>query len=417
MKKTVVLSLGMLLAAGQLLANDGWDNWRGPWGTGVAPEGSYPVSWEAGKNVVWRTEIPGIGGSTPIIAGDRIVLTTGAAEQNWMICYDMEGKELWRTSLGKERAGKHRKATGSNPSPLFDGEHLFAYYKSGDFACVDLDGEIVWQQNLQEEFGEDTLWWDLGTSPVLTQGHVLVACMHSGPSYLAAFDKASGKLVWKQDRNMDAPEEANQSYSTPVVTTHDGRETVVVLGADHVTGHDAKTGEQLWVVGGLNPTNNGYFRSISSPVASGDLIIAPYARGASLTAIKLGGTGDVRESHVVWESGDISSDVPTPASLDGKVYVLSDKGKLACLDAATGKILSEVEMEKNRAAYSASPIIAGGHLYLIREDGKTFVVSMGDEMKVVSSNPLNDELTVASPVFVNDKILIRTSKALYCIGE
>jgi outer membrane protein assembly factor BamB len=410
---------GLLLVVAfgsQALATDNWTNWRGPSLTGVAGKGAYPIEWGPDENVAWKVELPGLGGSTPAVWGDRIFVTVGVDGENFVVAYDRKGQELWRTPVGKERAGKHRKATGSNPSPVTDGESVFVYFKSGDFACLDPSGKLVWHINLQEKFGEDTLWWDLGTSPILTREHVVVACMHSGPSYLAAFDKKTGQSVWKQERNMEAPEEANQSYSTPVVTMHDGKEVIVVLGADHITGHDAKSGAQLWLVGGLNPTQNGYFRSISSPVISDDVVVAPYARGGSLTAVRLGGQGDVRDSHVVWESEAISSDVPTPASKDGRIYVLADKGRLACLDAQSGQVLSELTLPKHRDAYSASPMIAGNYLYLIREDGTAFVVELGEELKVVAENELGS-LTVASPVFVDGQILIRTSEYLYCIGQ
>ena len=397
-------------------AADSWNNWRGPNLNGVAADGDYPTKWAADENVAWKIKLPGLGGSTPAIWGDHIFVTAGVDGENLTIAYDRQGKELWRTSVGDERSGKHRKATGSNPSPVTDGKYVFVYFKSGDFACLDFDGKLNWHVNLQERYGEDTLWWDLGTSPILTQEHVVIACMHSGPSYLAAFDKQTGKTIWKQERNMDAPEEANQSYSTPVVTMHEGQEVIVVLGADHVTAHSAKTGKQLWLVGGLNPTQNGYFRSISSPVISGDVVVAPYARGSSLTAVRLGGEGDVRGSHVLWESVSISSDVPTPAAKDGRVYVLADKGRVACLNAESGDVVAELKLEKHRDAFSASPIIAGKHLYLTREDGKTFVVEIGDGLKLVAENEL-DSFTVASPAFVDGQILIRTSEYLYCIGD
>jgi outer membrane protein assembly factor BamB len=135
-----------------------------------------------------------------------------------------------------------------------------------------------------------------------------------------------------------------------------------------------------------------------------------------LTAVRLGGKGDVRGSHVLWESESISSDVPTPAAKDGRVYVLADKGRIACLNAESGDVVAELKLEKHRDAFSASPIIAGKHLYLTREDGKTFVVEIGDGLKLVAENEL-DSFTVASPAFVDGQILIRTSEYLYCIGD
>lgn len=239
--------------------------------------------------------------------------------------------------------------------------------------------------------------------------------MQTGPSYLVALDKLTGKEAWKHDRNLDAPEEAAQSYSTPIVTMQDGTETLVVLGADHVTAHRAEDGNELWRVGGLNPTQHKYFRSISSPVISGDLVIAPYARGKSLTAIRMGGSGDVTKSHIAWFKDDgTSADVPTPASKDGRAYICTDSGKVACLDAATGKEHWNGVLPKSRHKYSASPIVGGGHIYLVREDGTTFVLKLGDKFELAATNKLN-EFAVATPVLTNGRILLRTNKFLYCI--
>ena len=242
--------------------------------------------------------------------------------------------------------------------------------------------------------------------------------MHSGPSYLVAFNKVTGKQAWKQDRNLDAPKEAAQSYSTPVVLTDKGREIIVVLGADHVTAHDAANGHELWRVGGLNPTGNGFFRSIASPVVLDGVVVAPYARGATLTAIRLGGSGDVTKSQVVWMKEKLGADVPSPAAVDGKVYLCTDKGELSCLDVHTGNVLWSGQVEKNRHAFSSSPVIADGKIYLTREDGKTFVLEQGNEFKVLAANDLGEgEFVVATPVFVDGRILIRTVEHLYCIEQ
>ncbi|MFP6768713.1 MAG: PQQ-binding-like beta-propeller repeat protein, partial [Planctomycetaceae bacterium] len=270
---------------------------------------------------------------------------------------------------------------------------------------------------LQKAWGKDTLWWDLGTSPVLSANRVLIAVMQTGGSYVAAFDKATGKPVWKRDRDLEAPLEAAQRYTTPIVLKRDNRETLLVLGADHVTAHDVTTGKETWRVGGLNPTGQKYFRSISSPVLAGDLLLAPYSRGGTLTAIRLGGSGDVTKSHIAWENkGGAAADVPTPIVSGNRVFVCSDRGKLTCLDAKTGKTLWSGVTEKNRTGYSSSPILAGGRIYLTREDGKTFVMESGSSFKVVAANEL-DEFTVATPIFSQGQILLRTTQHLYCIGK
>lgn len=412
-----VLFVCLVVAGATSVLADNWPNWRGPSQNGVATGKGFPTEWSSEKNVAWKVELPGKGSSTPIVWEDFIFVTSADQGKNTLLAFGQDGKSRWRVALGAERAGKNKKASGCNPSCVTDGQHVFAYFKSGDLACLDFTGKVVWQTNLQDKYGEDTLWWDLGTSPVLTKKHCVIAVMQTGSSYLVAFDKATGKVAWKEDRNLGAPEEAAQSYSTPVVLHDKGQETLVVLGADHVTAHDAVNGKELWRVGGLNPTGHKYFRSIASAVIDSGIVIAPYARAETITAIKLGGTGDVTSSHVAWTKKGNGTDVPTPVAADGKVYVLTDKGTVSCLDIASGKELWSGQPEKTRHAYSASPVLADGKLYITREDGKTFVLSQGPEFKVLAANELDGTQAVATPVLVNSRILIRTDTHLYCIGQ
>jgi outer membrane protein assembly factor BamB len=399
-----------------------WPNWRGPTHDGVSSAQNAPIEWDREKNVRWKVELPGIGGSTPIVSGNSIFLTSGDEGRNAVICLDHDGNEKWRTHVGQESPGKHKKGSGSNPSPVTDGKNVYVYFKSSDLACLDLEGKIVWHHNLRDEYGEEAyddeaLWWDLGSSPVLARNLVVVASMTSGPSFLVAFDRQSGQLIWKQDRNLDAPRESNQSYTTPVPVRFQGQDLLVVLGADHVTAHEVASGEEVWRLGGLNPGGHEFFRSISSPVVSGDVVVAPYARGETLTAVRLGGTGRLGADHVLWKSEEISSDVPSPAAADGRVYVLRDRGELACLELQTGKVLWRGTLERSGSyAYSASPILADGKIYVTREDGLTTVLAQGDQFEVLSVNPL-DGFIVATPVVLEGRLLLRSDSHLYCIGE
>lgn len=393
--------------------------WHGPDYNGVAPAGDYPTEWGPDTNVAWSAELSGNGASTPCVWGNRVFLTDEIDGQNGIVCFDMNGKRLWEKTVGTLEAGKHKKASGANPSPTTDGERVFAYFKSGDFAAFDFDGNQKWSAKVQDGNDPEMLWWDLGTSPVLTKDYVVVTVMQTGPSFLIAYDRETGDVAWKADRMVPAPQEAAQSYTTPVVTTHDGIEQLIVCGADHITAHRADNGQELWRVGGLNPEQNGYFRSISSPAVSGDIVVAPYARGNSITAVRLGGKGDVADTHVVWQKTGIGSDVPTPAIDNGKVYVVGDKGKVGgkvwVLDLESGDVVAESQPERNRSAYSSSPILVPGKpslLYLTREDGATFVLN-AESFETVGKGIVDDQ-TVATPVFVDDKILVRTDSRLWC---
>ena len=425
--RSLAVALGFVAATIATAARgDDWPNWRGPALAGTAAGTGYVADWGREKHVLWKVSLPGLGASTPAVWGDRVVVTCTIDDTDAVICLDRAGRELWQKSLGAARAGKHKKATGANPSPVTDGESVWVYFKSGELACLDLDtGAERWRTNLQQRFGEDTLWWDLGTSPVLTTRAVVVAVMQSGPSYLAAFDRRSGGLLWKHDRDVSAPEEAAQSYSTPLVSVgepawNEPAEVLFVLGADHVTAHDAADGRELWRVGGLNPQADGYFRSIASPVLAGDLVIAPYARGKTITAIRRGGAGDVTATHVAWKRTDLGADVPTPAALDGRIVFCTDQGEVEGLDAATGTTVWKKSLPKNRNAYSASPVIVDGRVIVVREDGAASVLAWpgadptGD-VAVLGGGTV-EEMTVATPVCVDGRILLRTHDSLWCIG-
>ena len=427
MFRTIVLMVivTMFSSIGKLNASEPWSQWRGPQQNGVAPGANYPAKWTSESGITWKSDVPGKGGSTPVISNNHAYITSGIEEKNTLISYDLtDGSVAWTVAIGKDRGGKHKKGSGSNPSAVTDGDNIYAYFRSGDLACVSQQGDVIWHTNLQSEFGEDTLWWDLGSSPTLTKDAVVVVVMQTGPSYLIAFDKTTGKQKWKTDRMVGAPEEAAQSYSTPVVIEKDGEQWIGIMGADHFTLHRASDGNELGRLGGFNPEQNAYFRSISSPVASGDIMICPYARGGTLTAVDMGDlvAGKGKDS-IRWFRDDLGSDVPTPASHEGKVYVVGDgklsRGLVSCLNAETGETVWEVQLPKSRISYSSSPLVAGDHLYVTNEKGTTFLIGplSGDDPALVAENTIDDEAdyTVASPIPADDTLLIRSKSNLYRI--
>lgn len=416
-----VTGLGLVWEGAYSVAADSWTHWRGEAQQGIAPPGKYPVQWEEGQQDRWRIELTGRGGSTPVISGGLAFVTMGQDGQNHLSAIDVQtGEVRWNVALGEDKGGKHKKGSGSNPSPTTDGKHVFAYFRSGDLACVDVTGKVVWQRNLQQEYGEDTLWWDLGSSPVLTDQGVVIAVMQSppSPSYVAMFSKTSGEVVWKVDRELDAPSEAAQSYTSPLVCRVNGQELIAILGADHLTLQDAETGKELARLGGFNPAAEQYFRSIASPVIDGEIIVCPYARGSSLTAVNMSKllTGAGKDA-IVWHHDKMGSDVPTPAARDGRLYLCSDKGEVRVLDMLTGETLWEQTLPPNRHGFSSSPLVTESHIYLTREDGRVFVVALpknDQPASIVAQNGLGDDeqYTVASPVPVSNGLLFRTANTL-----
>jgi len=200
------------------------------------------------------------------------------------------------------------------------------------------------------------------------------------------------------------------------------QQQIVVLGADHVTAHAAADGAELWRLGGLNPTGHKYFRSIASAAVAEGIVVAPYARGDSLTAVRMGGSGDVTKTHQLWANTGTAADVPTPAIAAGRVYICRDngdaRGVVDCLDLQTGRTIWSGQLPKNRHTFRASPVVADGRVYLTRQDGTVFVVNAGgDKFQLLSENSLADEHTTATPVFIDGRILLRTESHLYLIGD
>lgn len=392
-------------------ATENWPQWRGLEAAAVVTSGTYPPSIDD-DNIAWKIKLPGRGCSTPAVWGDHIFVTCGIDDQDGVACYDFAGEEKWQHQFGAQIPGKHPMGSGSNPSPTTDGENLIVYYKSGTLACMDLAGKVRWETNLQDSYGKDTLWWDLGTSPVLVDDLVIVAVMNDGDGFLVALDLATGKETWKTDRVYKVPQECDNSYTTPALSTDE--KVIVSLGADHVTGHDVRTGKLLWECGGLNPAGEAAQRMIASPTICDDVVVVPYRRGEMLTAIRLGGQGDITETGKVWEKPLKAGDVPTPLVVDGKVIVLSDRGDLTCLDLASGEELWTAELPRGRAKYFSSPVLAGDLLYCLREDGMLHIGRIADGYEQLDEYNFAEQC-VATPIPIRDQLIIRGSEHLFLV--
>lgn len=414
------LVLVLVISSQCFASQSNWPDWRGPDHNRVAQQGDYPVDWSP-ETIQWKVEIPGRGYSTPVVWDNNIFLTTGAQGQDTAMALDLAGNELWQTQLGAEVEGRHRNATGSNSSATTDGNAVFVFFKSGNFAALELDGTIRWQRNLFEQFGADDRFWDFGTSPALTQEHVVMAQMHDGDSWVAAFDKATGEVAWKVSRNYETPRENRQGYTTPIVFSHEGTEALLVWGAEHLTAHDAANGNVIWLSGGFNPENSAYWPAVASPAISGDIAVVPFGRAdrrqGRLHGVRMGGTGNVTETHRLWKRDDTGSFIPTPVAYNGHVYLLHDLGHLECIDPETGQSLWSAEFPQGRGAFYTSPLIAGGHLYAARDSGIFYVVSLGDDGFEVVFEIDMEEKIIASPIALDNRILIRTESHLYCIGN
>jgi outer membrane protein assembly factor BamB len=249
---------------------------------------------------------------------------------------------------------------------------------------------------------------------------VVMTQLHDGESWVAAFDKVSGKMSWKVARNYETAKEGSQGYSTPVVFSHKGTEALLIYGGEHLTAHDASDGSIIWSVGDFNPKQQKYWAIVGTPLITGDVAVIPVGREdrdmPNLHGIKMGGSGDVTKTHRLWSRDDTGSFIPSPTVHKGRVYIIRDRGKIDCIDPLTGKSYWDAEFPKGKGKFYSSPLVAGDHLYVIREDGIVFVLGLNDKFEIISEIDMKDEI-ISSPVAVAGRIFIRTKKHLYCIGK
>ena len=423
MRKSYVLALALTSSIVTLHA-DNWPQWRGPQRNGLSSERNLPVKWTETEGVAWKLEMPALSGSTPIVWGDRIFLNvadalpdTGQKPSLHLWCVDRtNGKILWQRDLGGGNR-MQRKQNQSTPSPVTDGTNVWVMTGTGILKAFDFSGKELWARDIQKDYGQFGLNWGYGSSPLLHGDALYVQVLHGmrtdDPSYLLRIDTATGKTRWRVERPTNARMESPDAYTTPALLQYNNATEIVLTGGDVVTGHDPATGKELWRAEGLNPTDDPNFRIVASPVVFGDLIIAP-TRERPMLVLKAGGRGNVTKSHLLW-TFDMGPDVPTPVT-DGKhVYVINDRGIMACLEARTGREIYARQRLKP-GTYSASPVLADGHLYITNEDGLTSVVKAGPEFQVVAENDFND-YTLSSPAVSNGQIFFRTTKYLWAIGS
>jgi len=397
-----------------------WPNWRGPAGQGSTGSGRYPIRWNA-TNVLWKASLPGKGGSTPVVCGGRVFVTCPAEGRDAVLAFDLSGRNLWRTALGSESPPKHRTlGSSANASPVADAQGVYVYFRSGTLASLDTNGLVRWQVNIAERFGRDQLFWDQGSSPVLTSEHVVLVRMHGGESWVAGFDKRNGELRWRQLRSFTVPVENDNGYSTPLLFEHEGKPALLVWGADHLTAHAAADGRLLWSCGGFNPDQTGYWPAIATPVIVGNVAVVPVGRDdrpnqARVHGIRVDGRGDVTQTHRLWKREDVGVFVASPAATDGKVYLLRHRGGVVCLDPTSGQTLWTGAFPENRAPYYASPVVANGILYAAREDGAVLVARVVERFEFMAENSMGERI-VATPVPAGDRLLLRGDKTLFCVA-
>ena len=425
-------------------AADNWPNWRGPHLNGSSTTArNLPVRWSETENVVWRTQLPSWAAATPVIWEDTVLVTSAeegftpskgspglvdrainsiktafnTSDRLLLLALDRkDGSVRWQAVIGEGNKILNKQNMAS-PTPVTNGRHIWVLTGTGTLSRLDFGGKLLWQRNLQEDYGTFGLMFGYASSPVLDGGRLYVQVLHGmetdDPSYVLGIDAATGKTLWHVERPTDAINESPDSYSTPMLATVEGKTQLIVAGGDYLTGHDRETGRELWRAGGLNPQKATNYRTIASSLVVGDIVFTP-SRRKPFIAFRAGGSGDVSKSNRLW-STDHGPDVPTPTSDGKRLFLLGDKGIAICFNVDDGtEIWGRNRLEPG--TYSASPLLADGKLYAISEDGATTVIEAGDEFKILSVNKLND-YTLASPAAVGEQIFIRTSSYLYCLGK
>jgi outer membrane protein assembly factor BamB len=404
------------LAAAPWGSGGDWPTWRGPEHRGSSPERGLPLKWSAQENVAFRLPLPSAGAATPIVSGDRVFVTAVESDSVWLWSVDRrKGAVSWKQPLGPATGHAHRKHNMGSPSPVTDGKNVFTMTGSGVLKGFTVDGRELWQRDLQKEYGAFGLNWGYASSPLLEGGTLYVPVMHGmntdAPSYLLGVDAADGRTRFRVERPTEARAESPDAYSTPAVARRGKEAEIVLTGGDVVTGHDPRTGAELWRANGLNPGREGNYRIVASPIVVGDLVVAP-TRVRPMLALRAFGRGDV-SGKVLW-SFEQGPDVPTPATDGTLLYVVSDRGVLTCLDLASGHTVYGPQ-RLAVGTYSASPLLADGRLYVTNEDGLTSVVKAGRAFELLAENALED-FTVASPAAAGGQLFLRTRSALYAIG-
>ena len=411
-----------------------WAQWRGPLASGVAPQANPPTHWSETNNVRWKLALPGKGHSSPIVFGDAVFLTAavpvGDAQKPVhdnapgvhdsvpvthrhqfvvMAISRKEGKILWKKSVREEWPHEGGHVTGSlaSNSATTDGEHLYAFFGSRGLYCLDLKGELKWQKDLGRmqtlhSHGE-------GSSPVLHGDRLVVCWDHEGESFLYAFDKRTGKQLWKVARD------EKTSWSTPLVVEQDGKPQVIVSATKRIRGYDLATGKLLWECAGL--TDN----VVSSPVFYKGVLISgnSYYQQAMLAIRLAGAKGDLTGTdHVVWKTTRMPPYVSSPLLYDDTLYfVRHNQNILSRVDPLTGKPRDEsLRLDGIKDFIFASPVGGGGRIYVTGRDGSTVVLRHDARNETLAVNQLEDSFS-ASPALADSELYLRGEKFLYCLAE
>ncbi len=397
---------------------ENWPQWRGERLDGVSHEKNLPAEFGPNKNVAWRTPLPGRGGATPVVWGNRIFVSSVDGDDLVLVALDTAtGKELWKRVVGTgNRVVTRDEGDYASPSPCTNGEYVWAFMSTGDLACFDVAGKEIWKKDLETDYGKLDVQFAFSSTPVHDDDRLYFQLIHSGGAFVVALDGPTGKEIWKVDRPSDARAECEHSYASPIMYQDDQQKFLITHGADYAIAHDLKDGRELWRAGGLNAGRyNPTLRFVATPVAVPGLIVVPSAKNGPVLGVKPTGKGNItgQEEHHHWVRPKGTPDVPSPLVVDGVVYLCRENGTLSAMDAKTGEPLYD-EQVLHRQRHRASPVYADGKVYLIARDGTVSVVKAGKQFEMIAQNKMGEQIS-ASPAVANGTLYLRSFDALYAI--
>ncbi len=433
-------SLVVLLAfSSTLLAVDNWPQFRGPLSNGVvADDPKLPEQWSSTENIVWKVDVPGAGWSSPVVLGDKIFLTSviSAAdkeppkkglyfggerpapkdEHRWMVyCVDFKtGKTLWEREVNRGLPpSRHLKNTYASETPVTDGERVYFYFGNVGLFVFDLNGKAVW--NKRFETANTMYGWGTAASPVLHQGRVYIVNDNESKSWMMALDKKTGAEIWKVERD------EGSNWSTPYIWDSGKRTELITTGKKKVRSYDLD-GKVLWEFGGMSSLvipmpfskdgllylASGYVGDQNRPV----YVVKPGAKG-DITLPK----GQTSSEFIAWYAPQAGPYNPSPLVYGDIYYTLLDRGFLTAHDARTGtEVYGKQRIDSAAGAFTSSPWAYNGKIFLLSEDGDTYVVQAGKDYKLLRKNSL-DDMCMATPAVARGSLIIRSASKLYRVGK
>lgn len=387
---------------------ENWPGWRGPLRNGVTTDTGVPTQWSPTEGVLWKTPLVGTGISNPVVWNDRVFITAAEGRDQselHVLCLDRDsGQVRWHQRLwGTAPTVFYYPKSGlASPSPITDGKRLWAFFGTGDVFCFDLDGGLLWQRALADEYGPFENRFAAASSPLLWGESVILQCDHYGASYLIALDGQSGANRWKSERP-----EVWLSWSSPQIVPVGQQFELVVSGSEKLDGYNPVTGQRLWTVRGM------VRECVPTPLWANGLIYAVSGPNGAHLAIRPGGRGDVTDTHVAWRHDRGTSFVPSAIIVGNRYYLADDKGIASCMSTATGEILWRKRLG---GKFTASPVSADGKLFFTSESGSTLVLDANAaEYVEIARNEMGADV-YASPAISQGRMFLRTIGHLVCIG-